>query len=181
MAPTVLGVLLAPMERPPVATFTPPPKVLVVPERRSRPAPVLLMPAVALFVELLTSALTFSVGVRFATVVLPFTVTGATLKVRVAPFRSSAPTPVLVIALTAPTFDDVATTLPVSERMPVPSETVGAAPPWLLKLRPARVWLKLFRFRVPWPFRTGTTAGSIWLPCRKVTVAPPTTRESAAL
>ena len=115
------------MSRPPAFTVTPPPKRLA-PESWSRPLPDLVMPTVALSVELPIGAEMARVGVALATVLLPLTVTGSTAKVRVAPPRSSAmippapPTvmPVPAIKETCPALLEVAVMPPVSVRMPVP-------------------------------------------------------------
>ena len=129
------------MSRPPAFTVTPPPKRLA-PESWSRPLPDLVMPTVALSVELPIGAEMARVGVALATVVLPLTVTGLTLNVRVVPPRSTAipPVPAPEIVETEPTLMEVAAMLPVRVRMPVPVVTCGPVlPPSLLKVRPARV------------------------------------------
>ena len=135
------------MSKPPAFTVTPPPKRLA-PESCSRPLPDLVMPTVALSVELPIGAEIASEGVALATVLLPLTVTGSTVKVRVAPPRSRAMTPpaaatvtpVPEITETWPALDEVAVTLPVRVRMPVPVLTLACVElPSLTKLRPARV------------------------------------------
>jgi hypothetical protein len=93
----------------------------------------------------------FNVGVKEATVVELPIVTGATSNVRELPLRSRLPTPLLVIEEIEPAFADVAVILPFKANTPVPIETNGAVlPPMLLIVKPASVWLKLFKFNVDW-------------------------------
>ena len=143
----VATLVLPPTASPPAFTVTPPPKRLA-PESWSKPLPALVIPTVALSVELPIGAETASDGVALATVVLPLTVTGLMLKVRVAPPRSRAvrpPAPATVapapeMTATEPTLEEEAVTLPVRVRMPVPVVTEAAVvEPSLTKLRPARV------------------------------------------
>ena len=135
------------MSRPPAFTVTPPPKRLA-PESWSKPLPALVIPTVALSVELPIGAETASDGVALATVVLPLTVTGLILNVRVTPPRSTAimpPAPATVapvpeIKETCPALLEVAVTPPVRVRMPVPVLTLAWVElPSLMKLSPAKV------------------------------------------
>ena len=185
----VVTLVLPPTASPPAFTLTPPPKRLA-PESWSRPLPVLVMPTVALSVELPTGAETARVGVALATVVLPLTVTGLTLNVRVAPPRSRAMTPpapatvapVPEIRETWPTLVELAVTPPVRVRTPVPVPTLAWVElPSLTKFRPARVWLKLLRLSTPAPLISGTTLAWIWLAASSRTVAPLMMRSPAGM
>ena len=139
-ASRVTILVLAPTASPPAWTLTPPVKTLA-PESWRSPLPVLVRPADPA-VESPIGAEILKVGVAFATVVSPFTVTGETLKVRVAPLRSKAmpPVPVPEIRESDPGLAEIAVTSPVSFRIPVPVSTCGpAGPPSLSNERPARV------------------------------------------
>jgi hypothetical protein len=103
VAPTVEGVLLAPIINPPDATFTPPPNVFA-PLNAKIPSPDLTKPVVPLFVALLNTAeianaATPALFNPFAALnsELPFTNNAPTSTVRVAPPKSTLPTPVLVM------------------------------------------------------------------------------------
>ena len=90
---------------------------------------------------------------------VPFTVIGLMVKVRVEEPRSTPPASVLVVL----TLEESAVTLPVRVRRPPAAGvafTVGAAPPLLLKVRPARE-LRPSRFSVPPPLMTGTVVEAI--------------------
>ena len=186
----VATLVLAPTARPPAFTATPPPKRLA-PESWSRPLPDLVMPTVALSVELPIGAETARVGVTFATVVLPLTVTGLTLNVRVAPPRSRTmmpPAPATVAPVpesveTVPTLPEIAVMPPVKVSTPVPVVTLGAVePPSLSNVSPARVWLKLLSCRIAYcPRTTGVIPKLIWLAWSSRTLPPLMIRESATV
>ena len=177
---SVVTLVLAPICRPPALTVTPPPKVLA-PLSARMPLPVLLMPVPATLLELETRAERLRVGVTLAISVSALTVTGAILKVRVVPFRSRAPTPEEEISEMLATLLEVASIPPVSLSTPVPSVSVGAVPPLLLKVRAASVWLKLLRSSAAWPLRVGLTVKLIWLAARSWTLAELMIRSPAGI
>ena len=177
--------------KPPAVMLTPPPKRLA-PESCSSPLPVLVMPTVPLFVELPIAAEILSVGVLLATVVLPLTVTGLILNVRVVPPRSTAmavaPAPVTTAPVperteTVPALPEIAVIPPVKVSTPVPVVTLGAVePPSLSNVSPARVWLKLLSWRMAnCPRTTGVMPKLIWLAWSRRTLPPLMMRESATV
>ena len=90
----------------------------------------------------------------------PFTVTGFTVKVREAEPRLRPPAMVLEVV----TFEELAEMSPVRVRRPpmLPlAFKVGAAPPLLLKMKPASE-LAPIRFKVPPPLRVTTLLAAIW-------------------
>ena len=71
---------------------------------------------------------------------------------------------------------------PVRTRIPVPVLTFAWVElPSLTKLSPARVWLKLFRLRMPAPRISGMTLAWIWLAASSRTVAPLMMRSPAGM
>ena len=126
------------------------------------PAPVLVIPTVLVLFELPIAAVTVRVGARLFTS-RPFTKIAPMLKTRLVPLSSSSEV-VPEITPGAATFEEVAVTPPLRNRVPllaVARFTVGELPPMELRVRPARV-LTPNRVRVEPPLSTGLLAALIW-------------------